>query len=179
MKLSLFSLLLLLFATQCFGNVAITNTSLPNGTVGTAYSSVVKASGGCAPYKWTIASGALPAGVTAKVSSTTYVAEPRWNAHKTAATYSFSVKVAGCGGAVLSDIVQDRRPGHGQPRRGCEVETLYVDQRGGLQCLSRSGRRDLEEGQCEPDCIDALCRLNRRQWQHVLLLGNSRRYQEP
>jgi hypothetical protein len=97
MKLSVFSPLLLLFATQCFGNVAITTSPLPNGTVGTAYSSVVKASGGCTPYKWTIPSGALPVGVTAKVSSTTtslnFAGTP-----KTAATYSFSVKVAGCGG---------------------------------------------------------------------------------
>ena len=96
MKFCLFSLLLLL-GTRCFGNVAITTTSLPNGTVGATYSAVVKASGGCTPYKWVIASGALPAGVTAKASSTTtslnLTGTPR-----TAATYSFTVKVTGCGG---------------------------------------------------------------------------------
>jgi hypothetical protein len=95
-KPSLISLLLLL-GTQCFGTVAITTTSLPNGTVGTAYSTVVKASGGCTPYKWTIASGALPAGVTAKASSTT-TSLSLTGTPTTTNTYSFSVKVTGCRG---------------------------------------------------------------------------------
>jgi len=96
-KLSLFSLILLLLGTRCFGTVAITTTSLPNGTVGAAYSVVVKASGGCTPYKWAIASGALPAGVTAKASSTT-TSVSLTGTPTTAATYSFTVKVTGCGG---------------------------------------------------------------------------------
>jgi fibronectin type 3 domain-containing protein len=78
-------------------NVSLGPTSLPNGTVQTAYSEVLQARGGCTPYKWAIASGALPAGVTAKVSSTTtsldLAGQPT-----TAATYSFAVKVTGCGG---------------------------------------------------------------------------------
>jgi hypothetical protein len=78
------------------GTIAITTTSLPNGTVGTAYSAVVKASGGCTPYKWAIASGALPAGVTAKASSTTTSLDLA-GTPTTAATYSFAVKVNGCG----------------------------------------------------------------------------------
>lgn len=89
--------LLLLLATQCFGNVAISTTTLPNGTRGTAYSAAVKVSGGCTPFKWAIASGALPAGVSAKASSTTtslnFSGTPT-----TAANYSFEVKVTGCGG---------------------------------------------------------------------------------
>lgn len=97
MKSCLFSLLLLILGTRCFGNVAITTTSLPNGTVGTAYSAVVKASGGCTPYKWTIASGALPAAVTAKASSSTTMLNLT-GTPTTAATYSFTVKVTGCGG---------------------------------------------------------------------------------
>jgi hypothetical protein len=79
------------------GGLAITTTSLPNGTVGTAYSAVVKASGGCTPYKWAIASGALPAGVTARASSTT-TSLNLTGTPTTAATYSFTVKVTGCGG---------------------------------------------------------------------------------
>jgi hypothetical protein len=92
-----FPLLLLLLGTTCFGTVAITTTSLPNGTIGTAYSAVVKASGGCTPYKWAIASGALPAGVTAKASSTT-TSLNLTGSPTTAATYSFTIKVTGCGG---------------------------------------------------------------------------------
>jgi fibronectin type 3 domain-containing protein len=80
-------------------SVAITTGSLPNGTVNTAYAAVIKASGGCTPYKWAIASGALPAGVTAKVSSTTTSLNLS-GTPTTAATYSFVVKVTGCGGGV-------------------------------------------------------------------------------
>ena len=97
MKSGLFALLLLLLGMRCFGTVTIATTSLPNGTVGTAYSAVVKASDGCTPYKWAIASGALPAGVTAKASSTT-TSLNLTGTPKTAATYSFTVKVTGCGG---------------------------------------------------------------------------------
>src|ERR1700758_538815 len=101
-KSCLFSLLLLLLGTRCFGTVAITTTSLPNGTVGTAYSAVVKASGGCTPYKWAIASGALPAGVTAKASSTT-TSVSLTGTPTGAATDSFTLKVTGCGGGTSQE----------------------------------------------------------------------------
>ncbi len=92
--------LLLVLASRCVASsVAITTTSLPNGTVKTAYSAAVKASGGCTPYKWAIASGALPAGVTMKVSSTTTSLNLA-GTPTTAATNSFAVKVTGCGGVV-------------------------------------------------------------------------------
>src|SRR4051812_49401301 len=100
MKSGLLSLLLIVFVSPCVGSsVAITTSSVPNGTVKTAYSVVIRASGGCTPYKWTIASGALPAGVSAKVSSTTTSLNLA-GTPTTAGTYSFAVKVTGCGGAV-------------------------------------------------------------------------------
>ena len=97
MKFLLFSFLLVLLGTQCFGGVAITTTSLPNGTRDTAYSAAIKASGGCTPYKWAIASGKLPAGVTSKVSGTT-TSLNLTGTPTTGATYSFTAKVTGCGG---------------------------------------------------------------------------------
>ena len=100
MKFWLPSLLMLLFASQCVASdIAITTPSLPNGTVETAYSEVIKASGGCTPYKWAIVSGSLPAGVTAKPSSTTTSLDVA-GSPTTAATYSFALKATGCGGAV-------------------------------------------------------------------------------
>jgi hypothetical protein len=100
MKSGLLSLLLVVFASPYVASsVAITTSSVPNGTVKTAYSALIKASGGCTPYKWTITSGALPAGVSAKVSSTTTSLNLS-GTPTTAATYSFAVKVMGCGGAV-------------------------------------------------------------------------------
>ena len=43
---------------------SITTSSLPNGTVGVAYSQTLAVTGGTTPYTWTIASGTLPAGLT-------------------------------------------------------------------------------------------------------------------
>ena len=43
---------------------SISTSSLTNGTVGTAYSQTLTATGGTTPYTWTIASGTLPAGLT-------------------------------------------------------------------------------------------------------------------
>jgi large repetitive protein len=94
------SLLLMVFASRYVAaTIAITTTSLPNGIVKTGYSAVVQASDGCTPYKWAIASGALPVGVTAKVSSTTMSLNLA-GTPTTVGTYSFVVKVTGCGGHV-------------------------------------------------------------------------------
>ena len=43
--------------------LAITTASLPNGTVSTTYTAALAASGGTAPYTWSLASGALPTGL--------------------------------------------------------------------------------------------------------------------
>jgi len=97
MKPYFLPLLLVAVASRCFASsIEITTTTVPNGTVKIAYSAVVKASGGCTPYKWAIASGALPAGVTAKPSSTTTSLDLTGTPTK-AANYSFAVKVTGCG----------------------------------------------------------------------------------
>lgn len=46
----------------------ITTTDLPGGSTGTAYRATLQASGGTAPYTWTIASGALPSGLSLDAS---------------------------------------------------------------------------------------------------------------
>ncbi len=46
----------------------ITTSSLPNGQVGTAYSTTLAASGGTQPYTWSLTSGALPAGLSLSAS---------------------------------------------------------------------------------------------------------------
>jgi hypothetical protein len=93
----LLCLLLLTSALPSFANITINTTSIPNGTVKSSYSAIIQAGNGCVPYKWTIISGALPAGVTAKASTTT-TAFDLSGTPTTAATYSFTVKVTGCGG---------------------------------------------------------------------------------
>ena len=49
---------------------AITTDSLPFATIGVAYSAALAAVGGVPPYRWEIASGALPAGLTLNADGT-------------------------------------------------------------------------------------------------------------
>jgi hypothetical protein len=99
MKPWLFLSVLALFSVPCLANIKITTTSVPNGTVNTAYSAAIKADSGCTPYKWTIVSGTLPAGITAKASSNTTSFNLTGKPTK-AVTDSFTVKATGCGGGV-------------------------------------------------------------------------------
>lgn len=68
--------------------LAITITSLPNGTVGTAYSAILQASGGTQPYTWSISSAALPPGLTLNSSAGTLSGTPT-----ATGTTSFTVQV--------------------------------------------------------------------------------------
>jgi Putative Ig domain/NHL repeat len=78
-------------ATWVFANssiLAITTASLPSGEPGSGYSQTLTASGGTAPYSWSLSSGSLPAGLhlngeTGAITGTA----------GTAGTSSFTVKV--------------------------------------------------------------------------------------
>jgi hypothetical protein len=47
--------------------LTVVTTGLPNGTVATPYSATLSASGGTSPYRWFIASGSLPSGLTLSI----------------------------------------------------------------------------------------------------------------
>ena len=66
----------------------LTMTPLTPGTVGTAYSQTVAATGGTAPYAWSITVGALPAGLTLNGSTGAITGTPT-----TAGTAKFTVQV--------------------------------------------------------------------------------------
>jgi WD40 repeat protein len=69
---------------------AITTPSpLASGTVGTAYSATLAASGGTAPYTWSITAGSLPAGLTLQAITGVIDGMPT-----TAGTYNFTVQVS-------------------------------------------------------------------------------------
>ncbi len=46
------------------GSLAITTSSLSGGTINTPYNALLSANGGISPFSWTIASGALPTGLS-------------------------------------------------------------------------------------------------------------------
>jgi hypothetical protein len=66
----------------------VTTPSLPSGTVKTTYSARLAASGGNAPYKWSVSSGRLPTGLHLKKSTGVISGKPR-----TPGDYVFTVKV--------------------------------------------------------------------------------------
>ena len=68
--------------------LAVTTSSLPAGTVGSAYSATLAASGGTAPYTWSITTGSLPAGLTLAPASGLISGTPT-----TAGTSGFTVQV--------------------------------------------------------------------------------------
>ncbi|MBZ5667485.1 MAG: Ig domain-containing protein [Acidobacteriia bacterium] len=68
--------------------LTITTTSLPGGSVGTAYSATLQASGGATPYTWSLTSGTLPAGLSLNATSGTISGTPT-----TIATSNFTIAV--------------------------------------------------------------------------------------
>lgn len=69
--------------------LAISTTSLPNATQNAAYGTTLAATGGTAPYTWSVASGALPAGLALAASTGIISGTPTGSG-----TSSFTVKVS-------------------------------------------------------------------------------------
>jgi Putative Ig domain len=93
-------LVFMALTTLAYGSVVgITTSSLAKGFVAEPYSATINASGGCTPYKWSIKSGSLPAGLSVEESSSTksYVIS---GTPTTGETSTFMVEVVGCGGHV-------------------------------------------------------------------------------
>jgi len=68
--------------------VAITTTSLPGGTVGSAYSQTLTATGGTGTYAWSLVGGNVPAGLTLGSAGVLF------GSPTTAGTFGFTVQVA-------------------------------------------------------------------------------------
>ena len=69
-------------------SLAITTSSLPGATVGTAYGETLAATGGRSPYTWSLASGSLPPGLSLSTSKGVI-----WGTPTASGTYSFVVRV--------------------------------------------------------------------------------------
>ncbi len=70
---------------------AISTSSLPNGSVGTPYDQILSATGGTAPFTWSILSGALPAGLSLNAKTGEITGAP--TAATTGASFTFAITV--------------------------------------------------------------------------------------
>lgn len=77
--------------------ITVNPPTLPNGTVGTAYNQAVSASGGTAPYTFSVSSGALPTGLTLDPATGVISGTPT-----TAATFNFTITAADASGCLGS-----------------------------------------------------------------------------
>jgi hypothetical protein len=102
--------------------VNITTTSLPGGTVGASYGQTLAATGGIAPYTWSLSSGTLPPGLGLSVGGVL------GSSPTTAGSYTFTVQVTdNIGGAdtqVLSLTVSTTpAPAAAAAGAGCFIAT--------------------------------------------------------
>jgi len=123
------------------GPLSITTTSLANGTVGSAYSQSVVASGGTPPYAWSLVQGqgTLPPGLSLSAAGVVT------GTPTTAGTYNFTVKVTdnasataqkalgivvgsgGGGGALNSQFVSQTVPTSVQPGQAFTVNMKFLN----------------------------------------------------
>jgi hypothetical protein len=86
----------------CCGHVALSRASLPGGTAGTVYREAVGASGGFAPYAFSVTEGALPPSLTLDRNTGTLAGTP-----SKPGIYVFTVTAAdalGCSGSTVYEI---------------------------------------------------------------------------
>jgi hypothetical protein len=82
--------------------ITVNPATLPNGAVGTAYNQTLSASGGTAPYVFSISSGALPGGLLLNPATGAIIGTPT-----TAGTFTFTATAtdaSGCAGSRLYTI---------------------------------------------------------------------------
>ncbi|HEX7154120.1 MAG TPA: ice-binding family protein [Thermoanaerobaculia bacterium] len=77
--------------------ITINPASLPNGSVGTPYNQVVSATGGTAPYTFSVSSGALPSGLLLNPATGAITGSPT-----TAGTFNFTITAVDAGGCLGS-----------------------------------------------------------------------------
>lgn len=75
--------------------IRLSPSTLPPGTVGTAYSQAITATGGTAPYAYTISSGALPAGLTLNPATGVISGVPL-----STGLFNFTVRATDAGGCI-------------------------------------------------------------------------------
>ena len=104
-----------LLLSSCGGgsgtHISIMTSSLPDGTVGTAYNQTVQATGGTAPFSWSVSTGSLPAGLTlggGNADSTTLSGTP--NTAQNGVAFTIKVTDSGNRSAIQAFSVNVKNP---------------------------------------------------------------------
>jgi len=97
--------------------LVLTTTTIPNGTVGVAYSTTFTATGGTAPDTWSVSSGTLPGGLSLNSSTGTLSGTPTVsgsfsfgilvtdaNGQTASRNFNFSIAVAASGNPTISSV---------------------------------------------------------------------------
>lgn len=106
--------------------LAVTTTTLPSGTVGTAYSQTLAATGGVSPYTWAVTVGSVPAGLS--LSSAGVLS----GTPTTAGTSAFTVQAtdsdapANTDTQALSLVVAASLPGGQNTTLGAGINDTYI-----------------------------------------------------
>ena len=86
--------------------LSVTTATLPGGTVGKSYSATLAATGGTAPYKWSIISGSLPAGLTLNRTTGVISGTPNWWAANCTARITVEVTDSASATATHKFVIQ-------------------------------------------------------------------------
>lgn len=108
------------------GNLAILTKSVPESIVGTTYAEVLSGSGGTQPYRWSVISGSLPAGLQLDAQAGAISGQTT----KTG-SYPFSIQLADAKGATatqaLTLVVATQQTGNcGPPLYSCSRSDLQL-----------------------------------------------------
>ena len=79
--------------------ITVNPATLPNGTAGVAYNQIVTATGGTAPYTFTVSAGALPPGLALNGSTGAITGSPT-----TPGTFNFSITATDANGCIGSRL---------------------------------------------------------------------------
>ncbi len=119
--------------------LAITSSTLSSGTVGTAYSTLLQASGGTPAYTWSIMSGSLPAGLTLAATSGVISGTPA-----TAGTSQFTAAVTDNSNPAQTQLATISLTVSGAQQPTGPGTTWYVRPDGGTRYSS-----NVTAGQCD------------------------------
>ncbi|HUY54582.1 MAG TPA: Ig domain-containing protein [Candidatus Nanopelagicaceae bacterium] len=124
---------------------SITTSTIPGGTVGTAYQTNIVASGGAPPYAWALTGGSLPPGLSLTTTGLIVAGQPNSTmgmisgTPSAAGTYNFTLQATDQNGGIATATFTLPIVGGAQATCGLAPETLIVDPSGTIYVVQSGG----------------------------------------